>query len=199
MTRVYLEVGGKRTFASAAGWPGWCRSGRDEAAALSNLAAYAPRYAPVAKLARVDFRGDATRFEVVERLKGNATTDFGAPGIPARAESNKMTPKEIVRMVALMQACWKYLDNVRARAPQELRKGPRGGGRDRDKMYQHVLDAELAYASAIGLRLKQPDRKALLESFRNPNRSEKWPVAYAVRRTAWHALDHAWEIEDRLP
>jgi hypothetical protein len=199
VTRVYLEVGGKRTFASAAGWPGWCRSGKDEAAALANLAAYAPRYAPVAKLAPVDFPGDATSFEVVERLKGNATTDFGAPSIPAQAESKQMAPKEIERMVALMQACWKYLDTVRAKAPQELRKGPRGGGRDRDKMYQHVLDAELAYASAIGLRLKQPDRKALLESFRNPNRSEKWPVAYAVRRTAWHALDHAWEMEDRLP
>ena len=83
--------------------------------------------------------------------------------------------------------------------PQELRKGPRGCGLDRDKMFQHVLDAELAYASAIGLRLKQPDRKALLESFRNPNRKEKWPVAFAVRRTAWHALDHAWEMEDRIP
>ena len=199
MTRVYLEVGGKRTFASAAGWPGWCRSGKDEAAALENLAAYAPRYAPVAKLARVDLPGDATSFEVVERLKGNATTDFGAPGIPAREESKKMTPKEIERMVALMQACWKYLDTVRATSPAELRKGPRGGGRDRDKMYQHVLDAELEYGKAIGLRLKQPDREALLESFRNPNRNEKWPVAYAVRRTAWHALDHAWEMQDRLP
>ncbi len=199
MTRVYLEVGGKRAFASAAGWPGWCRSGKDEAAALANLAAYAPRYAPVAKLARVDLPGDATSFEVVERLKGNATTDFGAPGIPAREESKKMTPKEIERMVALMQACWQYLDTVRATSPQELRKGPRGGGRDRDKMYQHVLDAELEYGKAIGLRLKQPDRKALLESFRNPNRSEKWPVAFAVRRTAWHALDHAWEMQDRLP
>jgi hypothetical protein len=102
-------------------------------------------------------------------------------------------------MVALMAACWKYLDQVRAKVPQELRKGPRGGGRDRDKMYQHVVGAEMAYASAIGLKQKQPDRKALLESFSNPNRTEKWPVRYAVRRTAWHALDHAWEMEDRIP
>jgi hypothetical protein len=110
-----------------------------------------------------------------------------------------MTAKEIERMVALVEACWKYLDQVRARAPQELRKGPRGGGRDRDKMYDHVLGAELEYAKGIGLRLKAPDRKALLESFGNPNREEKWPVRYAVRRTAWHALDHAWEMEDRIP
>ena len=198
-TRVYIEAGAKRAFASAADWPGWCRSGKDEETALANLAAYAPRYAVVARLARVDFPKDATNFTVVERLKGNATTDFGAPGIPAQDEARKLTPQQTVRMVALMDACWKYLDNVRAKAPQELRKGPRGGGRDRDKMYDHVLDAELAYASAIGLRLKQPDRKALRDSFSQPNRTEKWPVAYAVRRTAWHALDHAWEMEDRIP
>ena len=61
----------------------------------------------------------------------------------------------------------------------------------------------------LGVRLKQPDgkdtgavsafRKAQSEGFARPNRDEKWPVAYAARRTAWHALDHAWEIEDRLP
>jgi hypothetical protein len=198
-TRVFVEVGGKRAFASAADWPGWCRSGKDEAAALANLAAYAPRYAKVAKLARIDFPQSLSTFEVVERLKGNATTDFGAPGIPAKDEKEKQTAKETERMVALVESCWKYLDNVRASAPAELRKGPRGGGRDREKMYQHVLDAELEYAKAIGLRLKQPDRKALLESLRNPNREERWPVVYAARRIAWHALDHAWEMEDRLP
>ena len=198
-TRVYIEAGAKRAFASAADWPGWCRAGRDEASALENLAAYAPRYAKVAQLARVEFPKDALRFDVVERLVGNATTDFGAPGIPARSETKPMTAADTQRMVALAEACWKYLDNVRAKAPPELRKGPRGGGRDRDKMFEHVLGAELEYAKAIGLRLKQPDRRALLESFSNPNRKEKWPVAYAVRRTAWHALDHAGEMEDRIP
>ncbi len=197
-TRVYVERGAKRTFASAADWPGWCRAGKDEASALANLAAYAPRYAPVAKLARIEFPKDAASFQVVERLTGNATTDFGAPAIPAKDETSPMTAKETERMVALVEACWNYLDQVRARAPQELRKGPRGGGRDRDKMYDHVLGAELEYAKRIGLRLKQPDRKALLNSFGNPNRQEKWPVRYAARRTAWHALDHAWEIEDRI-
>ena len=24
-----------------------------------------------------------------------------------------------------------------------------------------------------------------------------WSPRYTVRRSAWHALDHAWEIEDR--
>ena len=196
--RVYLEVGGKRTFASAADFPGWSRSGKNEAAALETLTAYAPRYARVAKLAGVEVPKEPT-FNVVERLSGNATTDFGAPAIPAKNESKPKSAAETRRMIALLEASWKYLDQVRAKAPQELRKGPRGGGRDRDKMYRHVLEAETGYAPAIGLRLKTPDRKALLEAILNPSKDTKWPVPYAVRRIAWHALDHAWEMEDRIP
>jgi hypothetical protein len=197
--RVYVEAASKRAFASAADWPGWSRSGKDEESALENLAACAPRYAKVARLAHVEFATDGISFNVVERLKGNATTDFGAPGIPAKNEAKPMTEREARRMVALMEASWKYLDRVRAKAPAELRKGPRGGGRDREKMYQHVLDAEVAYASAIGLKLKQPDRKALLHAILHPKQDTKWPIPYAVRRIAWHALDHAWEMEDRIP
>jgi len=196
--RVYVEVGGKRTFASAADWPGWCRSGKDESLALENLAAYAPRYAKVAKLARMEVPAKPA-FTVVERMKGNATTDFGAPGIPAKDEARRVTAAETTRMVALLEACWKYLDRVRAKAPEELRKGPRGGGRDREKMYQHVLDAEVGYAPSIGMKLKQPDRRALLDAIRKPRGDTKWPAPYAVRRIAWHALDHAWEMEDRIP
>jgi hypothetical protein len=206
-TRVFLEAGAKRTFASAADWPGWCRAGKDERAALEALAAYAPRYAAVAKLAKVPFLDHTTNFKVVERLTGNATTDFGAPGIPAKAERESLTAAQTKRMCDLAEACWTYLDQVVARAPASLRKGPRGGGRDRDAMFDHVLGAEMEYAKRIGTRLKQPDgrdraaarafRKAILDSFSRPNRQEKWPVSYAVRRTAWHALDHAWEIEDR--
>ena len=198
-TRVYLEVGGKRTFASAAYWPGWCRSGKTPEAALEALASYSPRYAPIPKLARIEFPKDATKFDVVEKLAGNATTDFGAPGIPAKGESRTMTNVEHARRISLLEACWKYLDRVVANAPAELRKGPRGGGRDRDKMFQHVLEAELEYGKGIGLRLKAPDRRALLAGFRNPSSDGRWPVAYAIRRTAWHALDHAWEMEDRIP
>jgi hypothetical protein len=205
--RVYLEVGGKRTFASAADWPGWCRSGKDEPAALAALAAYAPRYAAVAKLAKAPFVRGEPSFEVVERIKGNPTTDFGAPGVPAKDESKPLTPQQATRMRDLLEASWDYLDKVIAKAPSSLRKGPRGGGRDRDAMFDHVLGAELEYAKRIGVRHKQPDgkdrpavrafRKAVLEGFNDPNREEKWPVPYAARRTAWHALDHAWEIEDR--
>ncbi len=208
-TRVIVEVGGKRAFASAADWPGWCRSGKTEEAALEALAAYAPRYAKVAKLANIELPKDATHFAVAERLEGNATTDFGAPGIPAKAEARAMTPTDTDRMVALVEACWKYLDQVRTKAPKELRKGPRGGGRDRDKMWQHVLGAESAYASGLGVRLKEPDgadgaavlvfRRVFRDSLRKPTEGAKWPPAYGARRTAWHALDHAWEMEDRIP
>jgi hypothetical protein len=198
-TRVYIEAGAKKRFASAGDWPGWSRAGKDETSALAALAAYAPRYAKVAKLARIEFPKDATSFNVIERLRGNATTDFGAPGVPAKSESKPLTLSETERMVALVEACWKYLDQVRAKAPEELRKGPRGGGRDREKMYAHVLDAEVGYGPAIGVRVKKSDRDALREAFLNPNRDTKWPVAYAMRRIAWHALDHAWEMEDRIP
>jgi hypothetical protein len=207
-TRVYLEVGTRRVFASAAGWPGWCRGGRTEQAAIEALAAYAPRYAKVARLARVPFPDASAGFAVVERLDGNATTDFGAPGVPAKDEGRRLTAAQARRTIELVQACWDYLDTAVAGAPAALRKGPRGGGRDRDPMFDHVLGAEKAYASAIGVRLQQPSgrdraairafRETLLEGLAEPKPEARWTAAYAARRIAWHALDHAWEIEDRI-
>jgi hypothetical protein len=196
--RVYLEVGSKKTFASAADWPGWCRSGKSPEAATESLAAYAPRYARVAKLARLGLPKNATNFTVVERLKGDATTDFGAPGAEAKEEAKK-TPTELARLASLVDACWRYLDQVRAKAPESLRKGPRGGGRDREKMYAHVVESEMGYARYIGLPLKEPDRDAMRKVFRKPIPDTKRSAAYIMRRVAWHALDHAWEMEDRIP
>jgi hypothetical protein len=197
--RVYLEQGAKKAFASAADWPGWCRSGKDEDRALEALAAYAPRYAKVARLAGIELPQNATDFQVVERLPGNATTDFGAPGIPSTEEAKPQRPADSTRMLALLDAAWKYLDQVRATAPESLRKGPRGGGRDREKMYAHVIESELGYSRHIGLRLKEPDRAAVREALRHPNQDNRWPAPYMARRIAWHALDHAWEMEDRIP
>jgi len=97
---------------------------------------------------------------------------------------------------------------VSAVAPAELRKGPRGGGRDRDKIVDHVNGADVAYARMIGLRFKETDdvaalRGAVLDTLRAarapaPEQAKAWPYRYAARRIAWHALDHAWEIEDRI-
>ena len=162
----------------------------------------------MAKLARVPFPKDATNFNIIERVKGNATTDFGAPGVPTKDERQPLTQRETEVMASLVEACWKYLDQVRAKAPAKLKKGPRGGGRDREEMFEHVLAAEVEYAKKIGLHEKQPKsddasavkgfRISLAASLRDSYRDEKWPVPYAARRIAWHTLDHAWEMEDRI-
>jgi hypothetical protein len=209
VTRVYLEVGKRRVFASAADWPGWTRSGKDEQSALAALVAASARYAVAAKAARITF-APGTKFEVAERLPGDATTEFGAPGAIAKAESKRLTKKEAGRLSALVAATWTVLDRVVEKAPSSLRKGPRGGGRDRDAILEHVLGAEAAYARKLGLRLPQPDpgdaaavrehRNAIVAALRAGTKGvteRGWPARYAARRIAWHALDHAWEIEDR--
>ena len=207
---VYLETGKRRVFACALDWPGWCRSGRNAQQALEALAAAAPRYQTVAAAAGLDFPRDST-FEVVERLTGTATTDFGAPDVLASLDVAPLSPEEAERLAALVTAAWAIFDTVVASAPPTLRKGPRGGGRDRDAIVAHVLGAEAAYARKLGIRLKQPDigdaaaiamlRAAIITSLRAapdgaPN-GRGWPARYAARRIAWHVLDHAWEIEDR--
>ena len=214
MTSVVLEIGKQRVFATALDWPGWCRAGRDEDRALEALATAGPRYAVVAREAGVRFAlKSATDFEVVERLPGSASTEFGAPGAVAKHDSEPLTRSAADRLARLVDAGWTVFDRVVAAAPSELRKGPRGGGRDRDKIVEHVLSAEVAYASKLGLRLSKPDyadkaavtafRAAILETLRSagghakPVDKGRWPPRYAARRAAWHVLDHAWEIEDR--
>jgi hypothetical protein len=210
--KVVIESGKKRVFASALDWPGWSRSGKTELLALEALAAYAERYAPVAAVAGVSFP-KRIELDVVEWVPGDASTDFGVPGVTAKAESQPMNKAEVDRMCSLVEGCWQIFDRVVKGAPQELRKGPRGGGRDRDKISAHVIGAEAsAYAPRLALKIPEPaihDRKAveamreaLLDAFRKgadgkPMRERGWSVRYAARRIAWHVLDHAWEIEDR--
>jgi hypothetical protein len=205
-TAVCLEIGRRRVFASALDWPGWCRSGRTEEEALETLGAYAKRYAPVAARAGVRFGTKATKeLSVVERIAGNATTDFGAPGIPAVAESAPVDARSATRMAALVSECWAVFDEVVAGAPAVLRKGPRGGGRDRDKIAVHVADAEASYARKLGITaVRDHDelRRAIAESLARPSDGtvavdKGWTARYLARRIAWHVLDHAWEIEDR--
>jgi hypothetical protein len=212
-TPVYVESSRTRTFACAYDWPGWCRSGKDEASALAALAAYAPRYAAVAKQARIPFEANPDgAFRVVERIAGSASTDFGVPGAIAKSDITPLAAAEGKRLASLLQASWAVYDQILAAAPAELRKGPRGGGRDRDKMADHVRDAEGAYIRKLGLRLDAPDRHdrravaefraAIADAIRRPSKGmplvEKgWPQRYAARRIAWHLLDHAWEMQDR--
>jgi len=207
---IYLEIGAKRTFACSVDWPGWCRSGKTEQAAIEALIEAAPRYAEVAKRAHKRFpKVEAERLKIVEKIEGSGTTDFGAPGKVAKVDYDDFDRTGANRLRDLLEASWDLLDDVVAGAPPALKKGPRGGGRDRDEVVQHVLGAQNAYARTIGVKGKEPalgNRKAILEVraailekiVPGGGKPEKgWPVPYFVRREAWHVLDHAWEIQDK--
>ncbi len=208
---VVLETGDKRVFASAADWPGWSRSGKTDEAAVEALVTYAPRYAPVATLAGFELP-ESIEVDVIERNEGGGGTDFGVPSRVTEADGRKVSMADAARLAAIVEAAWTTFDRVAKGAPAELRKGPRGGGRDRDKMVGHVVEADAAYAREIGLRLKEPDafdRKAveamrdeMLAVLRRPSdgnalAGRRWTARYAAHRIAWHALDHAWEMQDR--
>jgi hypothetical protein len=210
---VFLEIGSSKAFASAEQWPGWCRAGRNEEAALAALTSYADRFAEVARRAGLSFDpAVANAVEVVERVKGGSTTNFGAPEVTSAAEATKVTPARAKTMVALLEAAWALFDAEAAKAPAELRKGPRGGGRDRDKMVDHVIGAEASYARKLGVRHKQPAiddvegiaalRGEILAVLGAPNDGAPpvengWTTPYAAKRLTWHVLDHLWEMQDR--
>jgi hypothetical protein len=208
---IGLESTPKKTFASALDWPGWSRSGKTDELAIENLLAYAIRYVPVVREAGLEFP-DAFDVDVVERTDGGAGTEFGVPSVIHDADRRPVDAGEADRLASIVEAAWATFDRVAAGAPAELRKGPRGGGRDRDKMIGHVIGSDGAYAREIGLRFKEPalgDRRAIEEiraailnvlrepSDGSPLAGRKWTARYAARRIAWHALDHAWEMQDR--
>jgi hypothetical protein len=197
-TAVYLEIGTKKVFACALAWPGWARSAKTEDEALEALAAYADRYKAVTDEAGVRF-GTRHTFDIVERVKGDATTDFGAPHKPAKPDGDPLTKANAARLATLVEASWAVFDRVVANAPLALRKGPRGGGRDRDKIVAHVAEAEKAYAQKMGLPPKERDRASITAALRGAvgDVDWAWPPPYVARRIAWHVLDHAWEIEDK--
>jgi hypothetical protein len=218
---IYLEVGAKRVFAGALRWPGWCRSGRDEPTALQALLDHGPLYAAAVGKAAPEFQApvDTGDLDVLERLPGDATTDFGAPGAIPPQDMKKLSIAELERQVAILTACWDAFDAAaRSAVSLPLRSGPRGGGRDLARMRAHVLDADRGYLAQLGGRFRSDERaseesvrlarEAFVESLRGRVRDElpdvgpkggaRWPPHYAVRRSAWHALDHAWEIQDRL-
>jgi hypothetical protein len=189
--------------------------------ALGSRASFAVRYASVAAEAGLDLPTAlavdpaelrADQFELVETISGSASTDFGVPGSVAELDRRAVDAAEATRQASLVRAAWTVLDRVVAGAPAELRKGPRGGGRDRDKVADHCSRADAGYAAQLGLRFREPGlgdreaveaiRGAILEvlgrsSDGSPIAGRRWPARYAARRIAWHALDHAWEIEDR--
>ena len=212
--RVMIERGKKKTVASAFDWPGWDRSAKSEEEALEVLAAYRPRFARVAKLAGLskEFRSTGA-FEVVERLEGTGMTDFyGVSARSARPEQQQMSDDECERKISLLRACWTHFDHVSSLVSAELRKGPRGGGRDRDKIVRHVNGAEIhLFARKVGVAAElaawqNPDdlrayRDAFCSAIRAYNArgaaARSWTLQFVIRRSAYHMLDHAWEMEDR--
>lgn len=213
--RVVVEATPKRVFASALDWPGWSRGAKTEDEALRALLDYTDRYAAVARRARIRFDPPATLrgVSVVERLDGGASTEFGIPSLPAADEAQALDARDLKRLIALLRAAWDEFDAAAKKAHGvSLRLGPRGGGRQVPKMVEHVREAEGAYVAQLGSRVAgSASMEALREAFLaaltarasgdeppNPNKVRKrWLPRYAVRRSAWHALDHAWEIQDR--
>ena len=218
---VYVEVGSKRTFACALDFPGLARSGQTDDDALQALVDYYPRYtAAVGRTALLKLPGDVGEVRVVERLPGDATTDFGAPSKEVTMDERPLTDRDLDTQVAILRASWGAFDATAKRHQEaSLRKGPRGGGRDLDKIVEHVLGAEIAYFNRLGGRFRPGPNEAgtelmtrvreeivvILEARAQGHapemgrrRAPLWSPRYFVRRSAWHALDHAWEIEDRV-
>jgi hypothetical protein len=216
--RVTLEIGpkGKRVAAVAPDWPGLSRGAKTGEEAIERLRAYIPRYSQVAKLAGMDAAFDTIKnVDVVEQYPGTGSTDFwGISFAFSNIDKQEMSAGELERELMLMQACWAFFDEVRGRVSAEMRKGPRGGGRDRDRIVRHVLLNEQDWAKGVGVFA--PDeailtdeglathREAYCQGIRAyhaegkwAGKMAKWPLRYLIRHTAFHTLDHAWEMEDK--
>src|SRR5580765_2708339 len=183
---VSIEAAPKKSFATAVDWPGWSRSGKAEALAIEALASYAERYSRVAKLAGEALADhDRLELDVVERTGGGGGTEFGVPSNVTKHDRRPVSAKQADRLARLVDAAWRTFDNVAKAAPEDLRKGPRGGGRNTSKIVDHVLGSDHAYAHEMGLRLPAPDlgdratvdklRAAMLDVLRQ--KSDGSPIA----------------------
>jgi hypothetical protein len=213
--RVTLEIGprGKKVVAVAPDWPGLSRGAATGEAAIERLRSYLPRYAPVAKLAAMDAAFTAsTEMNVVDRYPGTGSTDFwGISFAFSSIDQQELSGEALDRELTLMQACWAFYDGVRTRVSAEMQKGPRGGGRDRDRIVRHTLGAELDWAKKLGIHtpleamLTDEGLNAYRDDFCTAIRTfhaegklaRTWPLRFLIRHTAFHTMDHAWEMEDK--
>jgi hypothetical protein len=217
--RVTLELGlkGQKVAAVAPDWPGLERGAKTAEAAIDRLQSYRPRYAQVAKRAGMEAEfATISTIDVVERYPGNGSTDFwGISFAFSDIDRQDLARDELERELTLMRACWAFFDDVRGRVSPAMQKGPRGGGRDRDEIAGHVLRAEQDMSAKVGARVPQADllldkgqeeemqayRDAYCDAIRayhaEGKMARKWPLRYLIRHTAYHTLDHAWEMEDK--
>lgn len=208
----------KKTAAFAIDWPGWSRGAKTPQAALETFEAYRDRYRPVARMAGLESEFDAAGdVEIVEDHVGVGSTDFWGISFAASSfEKGRMPEDELERKLVLLQAAWRFFDGVAAAVTSELEKGARGGGRDRDEIIRHVLANEGSdFARRLGasapteelltLAGRQAFRAQFLTAIREHNAEGKlagrssWTMPFLIRHIAFHALDHAWEMEDRDP
>jgi hypothetical protein len=214
--KVILETGpkGKKVVATAWDWPGLERNGKTGDEALAKLRAYLPRYRSVATRAGMaDTFETQTSLQVVERYDGVGSTDFwGISFASCNLDRQPITPDEWKRRLALVRACWAEFDAIAASVSPEMRKGPRGGGRDRDGIINHTFGTERGWARKIGVETPQgamltPDglqhhRDAYIEALRAYHAEGKpagrtWTLSFLLRHTAYHVMDHAWEMQDK--
>ncbi len=216
------SISGKRwSYAVALEWPGWCRLAKGDGDPVAELLAVGPRYQVALAMSDIPFHPPSgpAELEVIEVLKGNSGTEWGVPSVVQAADERPLDGASIDRLAAVLQATWLTFDRaVDAAQGLELRKGPRGGGRDLDALVRHCLESDLAYLRNLESRTpKLADggwkasqaaiRERALEAYhdraagrqvRDPNRVTKvWNPRFDVRYVAWHTLVHAWEIEDR--
>ncbi|MEO8613352.1 MAG: hypothetical protein ABI690_36005 [Chloroflexota bacterium] len=213
--RVTVEMGlkGKKVAVFAPDWPGLERGAKTEDAAIARLESYLPRYASVAKLAGMEeaFAASST-LDIVEHYPGTGSTDFwGISFAFSSIDREILSSEALERQLTLMQACWTFFDGVRFRVSAEMQKGPRGGGRDRDQIVRHTLANEMDWATKLGLpNLYSADltdavisahRETLCNAIRafhsEGKMARKWPLPYLIRHSAYHTMDHAWEMEDK--
>ncbi len=213
--RVTLEIGlkSKKVVAVAPDWPGLERGAKTEEAAIERLQSYLPRYAQVAKLAGMDAEFAALNtIDIVEHYPGVGSTDFwGISFAFSSIDRQDLSSAELERELTLMQACWAFFDDVRLRVSAEMQKGPRGGGRDRDHIVLHTIHTEQEWAKKLGVHIPQialpideglqAHRDAYCNAIRAFHAEGKmartWPLQFLIRHTAFHTLDHAWEMEDK--
>jgi len=213
--RVTLEIGpkGKKVVAVAPDWPGLERGAKTGEEAIERLRSYIPRYSQVAKLAEMDAKFDTIKnFDVVEQYPGTGSTDFwGISFAFSSIDKQGMSGDELERELTLMQACWAFFDDVRSHVSAEMQRGPRGGGRDRAQIVRHTFANEQDWLKKLGVIT--PDEAMLTNEGMNAHReaycnairafhsqskmARNWPLRYLIRHTAYHTLDHAWEMEDR--
>ena len=215
--RVILEIGKKRrVVAGAMDWPGLDRWGTSEEAAIERLSAYRPRYTGVAELVGLarEFAGSG-EMEVVERVPGSSSTDFwGIAHVPSMIEDEVLPSAELERRLTLLRATWAHFDDVVGSIAGELLPSGRTYGRTAEQVARHVYINEPEQMSRkVEVRTDRdvvmtPDglaahRAAYLDAIRAYNaegrRARTWPIQFLIRRTAQHAMDHAWELEDRDP